>query len=234
MDTEPVDPAVQAFEALRTEIAVLSAEITLALAKQRAIAAKPAPDYDLTLGRIAKQLAELTARVAMVEGKPALAFTAHSFGNGLAAIVREEGELARVALLQAGLSVREEAEELTKAAGKALSRSAWRRRVLAGTVLGLVMGMAVCFGAVAAFPKQAGSWIATAIIGSGGPWQAGQTLLRTSDPASYERLVRLSNACAEQSTELCEAAIAVRTIPPLTSQAPPASAAPHGRPSAKQ
>ena len=55
MDTEPVDPAVQAFEALRTEIAVLSAEITLALAEQRAIAAKPAPDYDLTLGRIANR-----------------------------------------------------------------------------------------------------------------------------------------------------------------------------------
>ena len=68
MNTEPVDPAVQAFEALRGEIAVLKPEITTALAEQRAIIAKPAPDYDLTLGRIAKQLTELTARVAAVEG----------------------------------------------------------------------------------------------------------------------------------------------------------------------
>lgn len=76
MDIDPIDPAVQAFEALRTEIAVLTAEIAAILAEQRAIAALPAPDYDLTLGRIAKQLAELTTRVAGVEGKPALAFTA--------------------------------------------------------------------------------------------------------------------------------------------------------------
>ena len=101
MDTEPVDPAVQAFEALRTEIAVLSAEITLALAEQRAIAAKPVPDYDLTLGRIAKQLAELTTRVAAVEGKPALAFTAQSFGTELGSIMRQEAGLARITLYQA-------------------------------------------------------------------------------------------------------------------------------------
>ena len=64
MDIDPVDPAVQAFEVLRTEIALLSADITQALAEQRAILAKPAPNYDLTLGRIAKQLAELTTRAA--------------------------------------------------------------------------------------------------------------------------------------------------------------------------
>ena len=233
MDIDPVDPAVQAFEALRTEIAVLTAEIAAVLAEQRAIVARPVPDYDLTLGRIAKQLAELTARVAGVEGKPALAFTAHSFGNGLAAIVREEGELARVVVRQAGLSVREEAEELTKAAGKAMSRSAWRRRVTASMVCGLILGVAVCFGAVEVFPAMAGSWIAATIVGQD-PWIAGQTLMRTADRTIFERMVRLSNACGDQSTELCEAAIAVRTIPPLTSQAPPASTAPRGRPPARQ
>ena len=235
MDTEPVDPAVQAFEALRTEIAVLSAEITLALAEQRAITAKPAPDYDLTLGRIAKQLAELTTRVAAVEGKPALAFTAQSFGTELGSIMRQEAGLARITLYQAMEAAREQADELRKVAvDRVLSRSAWWWRVAGGAAFGTVLGVMACFGAVAAFPKQAGGWIVTAIIGNGGPWQAGQTLLRTSDPASYERLVRLSNACGDQSTELCEAAIAVRTIPPLPNQAPPASIAPRGGPSAKQ
>lgn len=233
MNTESVDPAVQAFEALRTEIAVLSAEITTALAEQRATIAKPAPDYDLTLGRIAKQLTELTARVAAVEGKPALTFTARSLGDGLAAIVREEGEFARVVVRQAGISVREEAEELTKAAGKALSRSAWSWRVAGGAVFGLALGVAGCFGVVEAFPGQAGSWIAATIVGDG-PWNAGLTLMRRADLASYEKMVRLFNACGDQSTDLCEAAIVIRTIPPLPNQAPPASTAPRGRPSAKQ
>ena len=117
MDTEPVDPAVQAFKALRTEIAVLSAEITLALAEQRDIAAKPAPDYDLTLGRIANQLAELTTRVAAVEGKPALAFTAESFGSELGSIMRQEAGLARTTLYQAMEVAREQGDELRKVAG---------------------------------------------------------------------------------------------------------------------
>ncbi len=230
MDTEPVDPAVQAFEALRTEITVLSAEITFALAEQRAIAAKPAPDYDLTLGRIAKQLAELTTRVAAVEGKPALAFTAESFGNGLGAIMWQEAGLARMAVSEAVALAREHAGELQEVAvNNVLSRSAWWWRVVGGAVFGTVLGVMACFGAVAAFPKQAGGWIAATVIGDG-PWVAGLALMRRGDLASYERLIRLSKACGGEPVELCEAAITVRTIPSLTSQAPPASTGSRGRP----
>lgn len=66
--------------------------------------------------------------------------------------MREEGELARVMMRQAGISVREEAVELTKVAGRVLSRSAWLWRLAGSAVLGMVVGVAVCFGVVAAFP----------------------------------------------------------------------------------
>ena len=128
--------------------------------------------------------------------------------------------MARVVVRQAGIFVREEAEELTKAAGKALSRSAWLWRVAGGAVFGLALGVAGCFGVVEAFSEQAGSWIAATIVGDG-PWNAGLTLMRRADLASYEKMVRLFNACGDQSTELCEAAIVItRSHPCPTSHLP--------------
>ena len=224
MGAEPIDPAVQAFEALRTEIAVLNAEITAALAEQRAHVAKPAPDYDLTLGRIAKQLAELTVRIAAVEGKPALDFTPRSFGRDLGAIVQDQGALATKRVLEAAETVKDRTRELDGAVGGVLSRSAWRWRMMGSASLGLMLGVVACFGAVAVFPAQAGGWIAATVLG-GGPWDAGQVMLRQGNPAAFERMVRLYKACpADFPTALCETAMAVRTIAPVAPA--PASAKP--------
>ena len=63
-------------------------------------------------------------------------------------------------------------------------------------------------------PWGGGHWLASTLIG-GGRWGAGQTLMEEANPAVWERMVRLYRACPlDTTTELCEAAMAVRTIPP--------------------
>ena len=59
-------------------------------------------------------------------------------------------------------------------------------------------------------PRSAGDWIAASLIG-GGQWQAGQTLMEEASPVSFAKMVKLYNTCGDQPTELCTAAIALRT-----------------------
>jgi hypothetical protein len=80
-------------------------------------------------------------------------------------------------------------------------------------VLGLVVGMGLWYVAGGLLPRSAGDAIAVSLIG-GSKWQAGETLMQESSPESWARMVRLYDACGAQTTELCEAAIAVRTIDP--------------------
>jgi len=70
------------------------------------------------------------------------------------------------------------------------------------------------------------------VIGRG-RWKTGQTLMHEANLKAWGRMARLYNACpTETSTELCEAAMAVKTIPPgppvqpAPGEAKPAPAAP--------
>jgi hypothetical protein len=63
-------------------------------------------------------------------------------------------------------------------------------------------------------PRSVGDGIAASLIG-GTRWQAGEMLMDEASPASFDKMVRLYEACGEQATELCEAAIAVRSIQPV-------------------
>jgi hypothetical protein len=71
----------------------------------------------------------------------------------------------------------------------------------------------VRWGHVAAglLPRSVGDGIAASLIG-GTRWQAGATLMDEASPDSFDKMVRLYEACGEQTTALCEAAVAVRSI----------------------
>lgn len=85
-----------------------------------------------------------------------------------------------------------------------------------------------------------GGWLASALVLGEGRWGVGETLKREAGSDTWRRMARLSNACpTEASTELCEAAMAVKTIPPGPSaqpapgkaKPPPPAAAPVPSPS---
>jgi peptidoglycan/xylan/chitin deacetylase (PgdA/CDA1 family) len=80
-DDEAGDPA-QAFEALRAEVAALRQAI-------EAATEHPAPDYSPDLGRIAKGLSYVGAKLEAIEAHPALRMTPEQFGQAMTRAGRE-------------------------------------------------------------------------------------------------------------------------------------------------
>lgn len=209
--------AAAAFEALRAEVAALrrGVELVYRQGSQKDQEAAAPVDYSPTLGVIAKGLQAVEGRLASIEGKPALELTPARFE----AEIRSAGHWAG----EQGVSaVRMAASALDEARRKfegvlAGARTAREQRAWVGTaaVLGLMVGALLWFLAAMLLPWGAGHWLAATLVG-GGRWQAGQTLMREADPKSWDRMARLYSACPkDSSTELCEAAMVVRTIPPV-------------------
>lgn len=190
--------AADAFDALRAEVGETRADLRK-LAKT--IADRPAPDYGLTLGEMAKQLASAERHLGDLVRTVAIARL-----PGELLLPHELGALTDQA--------KAAARELRAAAGAAIEQQAVRRRMAGAGALGALAGMVLLLGMVlggaALFPRATGSWVAASILG-GDPWDAGQALLYQADPATFERMVRLYQACPKNaSTELCRAAMAVK------------------------
>jgi len=186
--------AAEAFEALRTEVRETNAEIRHLTAR---IAGASAPNYDLTLGEMARRLGALEGHLVQLAHRMPAA--------------RLPGELALpdelVAIIE---QARAAARDLRASTGAVLKQRALRWRTAGVGGAGVLVGILLCLGLVAFMPRQAGAWVAATMIG-GDPWAAGATLMHESDAATFDRMVRLYQACpADRSTELCVAAIAVK------------------------
>ncbi len=100
--------------------------------------------------------------------------------------------------------------DATRCSGKAgtVLPSAMLRRLC-----GAMGGALLWFMLTAMLPWGGGTWLAG--LAFGGRWNAGEAMMQDASPAQWERMARLCKACPEDSTtELCEAAIIVRTITP--------------------
>jgi len=176
MTSEPDISAARAFEALRAEVAATRAALR-ELAE--VTATKTMPDYDLTLGRIVKQLGDMTARLSRIEARP----VEFSIERRPLKLPGEPGT-PEAALHDAAETMRECAGAVRGAVGSAATRQTQRRWLAGSALAGVVMGVVLCLGAVAALPRQAGAWIAASILGAENPWDAGQALMSRGSPDS--------------------------------------------------
>ena len=215
--------AEQAFEALREEVGALRRGIEMLYrqvqqAGQQAgqqPAAVSAPDYSLTLGKMEKALQAIAGRLEAVERQPALKLTPASFRDELGMTAQDAAIAVSRPFLAAANQVHAAAGTLDTLIGRIHERREQRQWLGAVGVLG-VMGGALLWLMLAAFlPWGAGTWLAALPLG--GEWHGGEVLLRNADPATWDRMVRLNNACpTDSTTDLCEAVMTVRTIPPLS------------------
>lgn len=212
------DGAERAFEALRAEVAALRQAVARAGAEL--------PDYSPTLGAIAQELRGVGARLAALERAPALATSAAEQAEGLRRTLQGVGEDARRGLGQSQGRLDEAVRELRGVVGGARERREQRRWLWGVGAAGTLGGVVLWLLATALLPWGLGTRLAG--LAYGGRWEGGQALLREASPGTWDRMVRLYRACPQGSaTELCEAALAVRTIAPGAPQpgtAPPAAA----------
>ena len=210
--------AAQAFAALCQEVAALRRGIELVHRQQQAGAggagAAEAPDYSPTLGAIVQELRGMDDRLAEIEAQPALRVTAAAQAGELRRELHQAGEDARQGFARAQDRMDNATHELRKLIGSAHEQFAQQRREWLAVGFGVVLGLALWLPLAWIIPFGGGDWLAAKAIG-GGRWQAGETLMREADPVASNRMARLYNACPQDSaTELCEAAMAVRTASP--------------------
>src|SRR5208283_836853 len=120
------------------------------------------------------------------------------------------------------------ARDLNALTARVHERREQRAWLLIVGAFGLIAGVGLWYVVAGLLPRSAGEWIAASLIG-GSRWQAGATLMEEASPDSFDKMVRLYQACGEQTTALCEAAIAVRSIQSEQegSRTPPTSAQSH-------
>ncbi len=218
MDSQPADSAVQAFEALREEVAALrrGVELVYRQAQQAAPSGPSAPDYTPTLGKMEKALGAIAGRLEAVEGHPALRLTPGAYAQQVATGVRQvEHEAGHgVAHVQGHLSTA--LGELRAMIGSAHSQLAQQRREWITAAIGAAAGFVIWYPLVLLVALLGGGhWLAGKLVG-GTKWEAGWTLMQEANPVASDKMARLYKGCPEDATtELCETAMVVRTIPPM-------------------
>ena len=211
--------AAEAFEALRAEVVGLRRGLERLDGlvregwREQAEAREEMPDYTPTLGAMAQELAEARERLAAIEGKPALALTPAGFQAELKAAVGAATTLPGMELRVATGQAKAVAGELEGLVGRVRARDEQRAWLWTAGLCGAMAGVLLWIVAVGVLPRGAGHWLATLLVG-GGQWQAGAELMQGANPVGWDRVARLDRACGEVRTELCEAALAVRTSPP--------------------
>ncbi|MGI8553585.1 MAG: DUF6118 family protein [Dehalococcoidia bacterium] len=216
-----VDGAERAFEALREEVAAQrrALERLAATLAQGRSPDEPAPDYSPTLGAMAQELRAVGARLDGIEAQPALRLTPSEITQQVVAGVRRASEEAAQGRAQAGAHLNGAVREMRTLIGSANSQLAQRRREWIAVAIGAVLGLALWYPLVWLTPFGGGHWLAASLIG-GGEWHAGATLMQEADSAAWERMARLYEACGDQATATCEAAMAPRQPVPAPSHPP--------------
>ena len=229
MTQEPEDDgdAVRAFEALRAEVAALRHGVELVY-RQGEQAGSGAPDYSPTLGQMEKALRAIAGRLEAVERQPALTLTPARFRTEIDSVAHGAVSAISRPFIEAVQEVRAAASDLKALTGRVHERREQRTWVLTAGALGLIVGVGLWYVAAGLLPRSAGDWMAASLIG-GSRWQAGASLMEEASPDSFDKMARLYKACGEQTTALCEAAVAVRSIQPEQegSKTPPGSAPSH-------
>ncbi len=203
-DHEDDGGAAQAFAALQAEVIVM----------RRAMEGLPAiikrmetPDYAPSFGAVIKSLTATEARLAAIEGHPALKLTPDQHASAMTRAGADiMGDAAR-ALRDEADEVARERRNLADFVGEALAQEAQKRALLWTLGLGVVAGL-VLFPLLGAF-APGGSYLATLATGNGDRWQAGVDLMQRGDPAGAATLAtasRLMNANAEALQACSEAA----------------------------
>ena len=190
-------------------------------------------DYSPTLGGMARTLQAVEGRLQAIEGKPAMALTPARFEADIRAAGHWAGEQGALAVRVAAAALREAKQEFAGVLAGARARRRRQVRVSNAAVFGVLGGVLLWFMAAAFLPWGAGHRLAAALVSTGGRWKAAEVLMEEDSPATWDRLVRLSQACPPETLiDLCEAAMVVRTIPPGPAAQPASEGARTAAPSA--
>ncbi|QLC25047.1 hypothetical protein HFP57_08415 [Parasphingopyxis algicola] len=131
------DAAVEAFAALRVEVALLRRAVE-GLAAERAEEA--APDYSVTLGEIVRQVERQARAIQALAERPALGLTPETITRQITAAGAEARREDVAALREAQMAMERTAAALSRAMKSGRTANEQRRWVIRSAVGGMVAG----------------------------------------------------------------------------------------------
>jgi hypothetical protein len=180
---DPADPAEAAFARMQGEVALLRRAIE-AMAAERAT--QEIPDYGVTLGQIAADLAETMTAVGAMAESPALRMTPKSLTTEIDAVAADVRRADHAALSAASAALTNATGDLGGWIESARQASVQNWRLIQVGVAGLVGGAILSAsvpGAVAGLAPQSWGWperLAALSLG-GDLWNAGERMLAIAD-----------------------------------------------------
>ncbi len=186
---ERTDSAEEAFEQLRSEVALLRRAIE-GMATGTAEAAPP--DYSPTLAGLRKAIDGVGARLDELVSNPP--FTSAQLAIAVAAAVGTARADGQRDLVQAKAALEKGARELASAAGAVRTARTGRRKLLVTGVAGAILGIAVWIGVSGPLARALpDNWrvperMAAATMDSP-QWEAGGRLMAAADQAAWRALV---------------------------------------------
>jgi hypothetical protein len=177
--------AAQAFADLQAEVSVM----------RRAVEGLPAilsrmetPDYAPSFGVVIKSLNETEARLAAIEGHPALKLTPDQHAGAMKrAGIEVMSDAARSLRNEAGAVGREQ-QKLARIVGESLGQEAQKRALYWALGAGVAIGF-VLFPLLGVF-APGGSFLAAFATGNFDRWYAGGGLMQAGSPDGWREFLR--------------------------------------------
>lgn len=177
--------AAQAFEALRAEVSVQRRAIEALSAALQSIRST---DYTPTLGKIAKGLEDMNARLDTIEGHPALQLTPEQHqramakaGSGLMHDMAQQMERATEAAASHG-------QHLAGVIGTARRQDQQLKWVVVTGAVALVVGLLISPILARLLPFGLDGRVAASIL-HGNRWEAGAALMQAENPEGWRSIV---------------------------------------------
>lgn len=196
--------AAQAFAELRAEVTVMRRAIE---GLPGAIKSLAPPDYSPSFGAVGKTLAGVDARLAGIEGHPALKMTPAQHGGAMQEAGAEIMRGAVVALNAAAGELWSAKKEVASIAVTARTAEAQKQALIWAVGAGVAVGL-VLFPMLGAF-APGGSFLAAWATGNADRFEAGADLIRAGSPeraAALSAASRLVNANVEALQACADAA----------------------------
>ena len=140
------DPAAQAFEALRQEVALLRRAVTGLAADQSSI---EVPDYSESIARITSMVSSIGKRLVALSETPAFGYTPRDWSHEIEMASEEARRKDRESIMLSGEILRKTTEDLTRSlmsAREAAKQQQWLLWTGGGGVLAGMLLWALCIG----------------------------------------------------------------------------------------
>jgi hypothetical protein len=182
-DEQPGD-AARAFEDLRAEVSVLRRAVE---SLPEEWAANQAPDYTESLGHITQGLSGVVGRLTVIEQHPALKSTPAQYQAAILAAGRDLMSQGVGRLDRASDALEREQQNLTRVIGTVRGkRQQWEWLAITAAAA-LVIGLVVSPFAARLLPFGWDAAVAATILHAD-RWNAGQALMKSSNPAGWATL----------------------------------------------